>query len=172
MAKLLGLRQTIPGHANCGFLRSAADSRKDLHAHPAAISSTSMIPRLRWASPFHSFIFTRRSDSPRLLSPTRRPIFRAGWEVLECAVYKYRLGRPSFENCTWLLLVPIHEQPARWTSERAALEAARGRSPSIIVPESLAAREIHRVSCESWQHSFAKSYTYICITFQYVCENI
>lgn len=105
---------------------------------------------VRWAAPFHFSIFTRRSDPPRLLSPTRRPIFRAGWKVLECAVYKYRLDRPSFANCTWLLLVPIHEQPARWTPERAALEAARGRSPSIIVPESLAAREIHRVSWESW----------------------
>lgn len=118
---------------------------------------------VRWAAPFHSFIFTRRSDSPRLSSshPLVDPIFRAGWEVLECAVYKYRLGRPSFANCTWLLFVPIREQPARWTSERAALEAARGRSPSIIVPESLAVREIHRVSWESWQHFHGNMQNYI-----------
>lgn len=38
----------------------------------------------------------------------------------------------AFANRTWL--VPLVEQPARWTFERAALEPSRGRSPSIIVP--------------------------------------
>jgi len=46
--------------ANCGFLHSAARlPGKDLHAHPAAISSTSMIPRptvsfLHFSSPTRS----------------------------------------------------------------------------------------------------------------------
>lgn len=80
MAKLLRWRPPFLGphrRANCGFLHSAARlPGKDLHAHPAAISSTSMIPRPTVS--FLHFSSPTRFASPPLthssVDPPRAPV--------------------------------------------------------------------------------------------------
>lgn len=48
-----------------------------------------------------SFLFFFFRSSSRPTSST------VGWEVLECAIYKYELAWSSFANRTWLLLVAL-----------------------------------------------------------------
>lgn len=167
----------LPGHANCGFLHSAADSREDLHAHPATISCTSMISRLRWASPFHSFIFTRRFDSPRLLSPTRRPIYRAGWEKFSSALF---INTDSADHLSRI----ARGFSSFLSMNNRLVELLRGRLSRL--------REVdhHRLSClRVWLYAKStgcpgnfgnnfsrnmRNHIHICIyiTFEHVCKNI
>lgn len=139
MAKLLRSRPPFSRAAPPRKLRvpSLGGPGKDLHAHPAAISSTSMIPRPTVS--FLHFSSPTRPASPSSLTHSRRSIFRA-------AVGKF--SSTLFINTDRLSRIARGSSSSLSTNNRL-VKLLRGRLSRL--------REVdhHRLSCRErvWLHA-------------------